>query len=246
MFTTRSPFRKEPAINPAAIIVSHGQPSAPDPAEADLARFANAVARGLPGWHVGSATLAKPGALEAALAVAGPDVRIYPFFMTGGWFTGEVILERLEGHRAVVMPPFGLDPGLPGLAAALLGEALEARGWRAGDTRVFLAAHGSGRSGNAARDTQRFAADLARLMPLAELRVGFIEEPPYLADQAFDLGARAICLPFFAAKGGHVLDDIPEALDLAEFNGVLLDPIGCVPGAAALVASTLVRAAVMA
>lgn len=225
--------------------MSHGQPSDPDPAEADLVRFAAEVARNLPGWHLGSATLAKPGALEAALETAGPEAVIHPHFMTGGWFTGEALIARLGARQVRVLPPFGLAPGLPGLAAALLGAEITARGWRTGDTRVFLAAHGSGRSDKAARDTQRFAAGLARLMPLAELRVGFVEEPPYLADQAFDLGARSICLPFFAAKGGHVLDDIPEALDLAEFNGVLLDPIGCAPGAAALVATTLTQAEVI-
>ena len=55
----------------SAIIVSHGQPSDPDPAEAELARFAGRVAEALPGWHVGSATLAKPGALDTALSAAG-------------------------------------------------------------------------------------------------------------------------------------------------------------------------------
>ena len=144
----------------------------------------------------------------------------------------------------MVLPPFGLDPGLPGLAAALLADEMTAQGWHAPEVRVFLAAHGSGRSTQTARDTQAFAAALAELLPVAELRVGFVEEPPYLADQAFDLGARAICLPFFAAKGGHVQDDIPEALDLAEFQGVLLEPIGCAPGAAALVARSLARAQV--
>ncbi|WP_421999811.1 sirohydrochlorin chelatase [Roseovarius mucosus] len=233
-------------MNTAAIIVSHGQPSDPDPAEAALANFAAKVAQALPGWHVGSATLAKPGALEAALLEAGPGAHVYPYFMTGGWFTGDALMQRLEGSRAVVLPPFGLDPGLPGLAAALLTDTMAARGWQAPEVRVFLAAHGSGRSKQTARDTQGFAEALAAVLPLAELRVGFVEEPPYLADQAFDLGATAICLPFFAAKGGHVLDDVPEALDLAAFQGVLLDPIGCAPGAAALVARSLARAMVAA
>lgn len=241
MSITRSHSRKEPAIKPAAIIVSHGQPSDPDPAEAALAEFAAEVARALPGWQVGSATLAKPGALEAALADAGPGAHVYPYFMTGGWFTGEALIERLAGARAVVLPPFGLDPGLPGMAAALLSEVMTVRGWQAPEVRVFLAAHGSGRSAQSAIDSQGFAAALAAVLPVAELRVGFVEEPPYLTDQAFDLGAQAICLPFFAAKGGHVLDDIPEALDLAGFQGVLLDPIGCAPGAAALVARGLKR-----
>ncbi|MBQ0748608.1 MAG: cobalamin biosynthesis protein CbiX [Roseovarius sp.] len=241
MSATRSRSGKKPILNPAALIVSHGQPSDPDPAEAVLAGFAAEVARALPGWQVGSATLAKPGALEAALADAGPGAHVYPYFMTGGWFTGEALIERLAGAQAVVLPPFGHDPGLPGMAAALLSEVMAAQGWQAPEVRVFLAAHGSGRSAQAAIDSQGFAAALAAALPVAEVRVGFVEEPPYLADQARDLGARAICLPFFAAKGGHVTEDIPKALELAGFQGVLLDPIGCAPGAAALVARGLKR-----
>ena len=222
-----------------AIIVSHGQPSDPDPAEALLAGFAGQVAHHLPGWHVRSATLAKPGALEAARAAAGPRPLIYPMFMTAGWFTEDALLERLDDPRARVLTPLGLDPGLPGMAADLLRDVIKREGWTTQDTRLFIAAHGSGRSRNSARDTQAFAKALAGLMPLAEIRVGFVEEAPFLADMALGLGPRAVCLPFFAARGGHVTGDIPEALDLADFQGVRLDPIGCAPGVPALVARAL-------
>lgn len=227
---------------PSAIIVSHGQPSAPDPAEAVLSDFAAQVARALPGWHVGAATLAKPGALDAALADAGPGALIYPMFMTEGWFTREALRQRLETHEARVLPPFGRDPSLPAMAADLIAGALRDRGWLAGETRVFIAAHGSGRSPNSARNTRAFRDALAGITEFAEIRVGFVEEPPYLADEAFDLGAKAICLPFFAAKGGHVTDDIPEALELAQFEGVLLDPLGCAPAAPGVVAAALRKA----
>lgn len=229
-----------------AIIVSHGQPSEPDPAETALATLAARVAGRLPGWHVGSATLAKPGALQAALEQAGPHPLIYPMFMTAGWFTGEELLDRLNDRKAKVLPPLGLDAGLPEMAAELLSEVLAYEGWTTANTRLFIAAHGSGRSRNSARDTQAFATALAALMPLAEIRVGFVEEPPYLADMAFDLGPKSICLPFFAAKGGHVTDDIPEALDLAGFQGVRLEPIGCSQAVPALIARALEAARVAA
>ena len=51
-----------------ALIVSHGQPSDPDPAEAALAALAAKVAALLPDWRVDSATLAKPDALAKAVA----------------------------------------------------------------------------------------------------------------------------------------------------------------------------------
>ncbi len=246
MSSTRSPSPKAPATRPAALIVSHGQPSDPAPAEAALAQLAARVTQLLPGWHLGSATLATPGALARALETVGPAPLIYPLFMTQGWFTAQALKERLQNAGARPLLPFGCDPGLPDMAAALLRDVLAERGWQAGQTRLFLAAHGSGRSPNAARDTHRFAAALAGRIGLAEIRVGFVEEAPYLAETAADIGAQAICLPFFAARGGHVTDDLPAALEEARFKGVCLDPIGCAPGAPALMARTLQSARVAA
>lgn len=204
------------------------------------------MATALPGWNIGSATLAAPGTLEKALEAAGPHPLIYPMFMTTGWFTGDELRKRLNDRQARVVQPLGTDPGLPGLAAGLVQDVLRQKGWAAQETRLFVAAHGSGRSGNSARDTQAFAKALEHLIPLEEIRVGFVEEPPFLADMAFHLGAKSICLPFFAANGGHVIDDIPEALDLAQFQGVRLGPIGCAPGIATLVAQALNTAQVSA
>lgn len=229
---------------PAAIIVSHGQPSDPDPAQRDLERFTSRVAALLPDWHVGSATLAKEGALDCALDAAGGRPLIYPLFMTEGWFTGDNLRKRLHSAPdARILRPLGVSPALPDLAANLLREVLAARGWDAGDTQLFIAGHGSGRSPNSARDTHAFAEALALRIAFAEQRVGFVEEPPYLADQAAGLGAQAICLPFFAARLGHVIDDIPEALDASGFAGVRLDPIGCAPLVPQLVAGALTREA---
>ncbi len=239
MSGTRSPFQKAPATKGHAVIVSHGQPSDPGPAEAVLANFARQVAAVLPGWQVESATLAAPGALDRALKAVGPAPLIYPLFMTQGWFTGDALLERLDDQHARVLAPFGTDPGLPEMAARSLQATLRDTGWQAEETRLFIAAHGSGRSRNSARDTQRFARALAQLIHFNDLRVGFVEEAPFLADMAFDLGEKSICLPFFAAKGGHVIDDIPEALALAAFEGLVLEPIGCWEAAPALVARAL-------
>lgn len=225
---------------PAAIIVSHGQPSDPEPAQADLERVAARVAAALPGWQVGAATLAKDGALDSALKDAGPQPVIYPLFMTEGWFTGDNLRNRLRAApEARVLRPLGVSPELPDLAADLLRGVLADQGWDAGDTQLFIAGHGSGRSPNSARDTRAFADALARRIAFAEQRTGFVEEPPYLADQAAELGAWAICLPFFAARLGHVIDDVPAALDAVAFEGVRLDPIGCAPQVPQLVARAI-------
>lgn len=223
----------------SAIIVSHGQPSEPNPAEITLAELATRVARQLPDWTIASATLAKPGALELAVEKAGPDALIYPFFMTDGWFTRTMVPKRLGRADARILPPLGTDPALPDVATEYLGEELAQRDWLANETHLIIASHGSGKSRNSARDTECFAEALAARITFANIRTGYIEEPPFLKDAAQIGTKQAICLPFFAAQGGHVIDDIPEALNQVGFGGSRLHPIGTHPRIPAMIAAAL-------
>ncbi len=221
-----------------ALIVAHGQPSDPGPAGKDLARLADQVRALVPGWRIASATLAEPGALAAALSGLERPV-VLPFFMSDGWFTRSELPRRLAEAGAAdltIRLAFGLAPAIAPLAARLARFAAEARGWAPADTRLVLAAHGSGRSRASALAT----ADLARLITdFASVTMGFIEEAPFLADAARGAGTRAICLPLFVARWGHVVTDVPEALQQAGFTGALLDPIGCAPDVPAILASLL-------
>ncbi len=227
----------------AAIIVSHGQPGAPAPPEAALARLAAQVSAVLPeGWQVSSATLATPGALETALEAAPANPLVYPMFMSEGWFARTQLPGRIGAAPARITRPFGTDPNLPSMAAALLQEVLDAEGWQAGQTTLFLAGHGSGRSARTAQDTRAFAAALAALLPFQKTRIGFVEQAPFLQEAAAGLGPKSICLPFFAAQLGHVLDDLPEALESAKFKGIALEPVGCAPQVPALIAEALLKA----
>ncbi|MDK3073324.1 CbiX/SirB N-terminal domain-containing protein [Sedimentitalea sp. JM2-8] len=238
MSGTRSPSLKAQATR-SAIIVSHGQPSDPDPAERALADLTARVAALMPGWRLASATLAKHGALDAAVAEVGRDALIYPLFMTDGWFTQTTLPKRLGAAQAHILAPLGTDPSLPDLAVHWLAEELRTRRWQARETTLIVASHGSGKSRNSARDTRRFTDALTAAMPFADVRTGYIEESPFLGDIVFDLPEQSICLPFFAAEGGHVTDDIPEALDLADFRGLRLAPVGTHPAIPALVAQAL-------
>ncbi len=74
-----------------------------------------------------------------------------------------------------------------------------------------------------------------------EVRTGFIDEAPYLAEAA-RVAAPALCLPFFAGRAGHVEGDLPEALAEAEFPGRMLDPIGTDPEVPRIIAEALARA----
>lgn len=207
-----------------ALIVAHGQPSDPAPAEAELALLAVAVADHLPGWHITSASLADHGAL--ARAVTGTQGLVYPMFMAGGWFTKTHLPLRLAAVGAAnwrCLSPFGLDPEVQALAVKI---AIEATKTQPEDrAEVLLAAHGSFRSA-APSDVAFAMVRQLQAAGIAQVEAGFIDQFPKIADVARGFGPNAVCLPFFAANGGHVIDDLPRALNEAGFSGRLLPPVG--------------------
>jgi sirohydrochlorin ferrochelatase len=207
-----------------------------------LQALAAATAPHLPeGWRIRGATLAAEGALEQALdGLTNP--LIYPFFMAEGFFTGTLLPRRLSAAGATTarqIAPFGVDPDLPALMARV---ALAAADGTAAQTNLLIAAHGSKVSRTSADSTHAMVAALGPLTGFNRIIAGFVEEAPFLADQARDLG-HGICLPFFALEAGHVIGDIPDALEEAGFQGPILPPIGQHPDVPALIAAALIRAA---
>ena len=227
----------------SALIVAHGSPADPQPQEAALQALADSVTQLLPGWTVRGATLAAPGSLETALSELDQPL-IYPFFMAEGWFTRTTLPKRLAAAgqaHLIQLPAFGHDPTLPRLMVqAAQGSALAA-GWTPAETTVILAAHGSQVSRASATITESIAQTLRQSSGFQQIVTGYVEEAPFLHDAARIAGP-ALCLPCFATSAGHVLDDIPEALEQAGFTGPLLPPIGADPSVPALIAASLRKA----
>lgn len=235
---------------PAALIISHGQPSDPQPAEAEIASLAAAVQALMPDWHVASATLAMPGALAERVAAAGVAAAsggyAYPLFMADGWFTRDHLPKRLaeaggDGWR--VLDPFGIDDAVQALTVALAVEAAAERGLDPAATAVLLAAHGSFRSPAPSRVAYEVAERIAREAGFARVEAAFIDQTPRIAEAAAGFAPGSLVLPFFAAKGGHVIDDLPEALAEAGFEGPLLEPVGLDSRVPGLIAAALRAAA---
>lgn len=204
-----------------AIIIAHGQPSAPAPQQAAIEALARAV-QALSGRRVLGATLAMPGALDDAVAAA-PDAMAYPMFMAAGWFTGTELPRRLAaagGDGIDILPPFGLDPTLAELCMLKVAQAAIACGRDPHQITLLLIAHGSQRARGSARGAEAMA-ELLR-MRLGRVVTAFIEEAPFLTDAARDLGPQAFALPFFATEAEHVTDDIPRGLARAGFGGPCL------------------------
>ncbi|WP_104008462.1 sirohydrochlorin chelatase [Jhaorihella thermophila] len=236
MSGTRSPSPKAQVTE--ALIVAHGQPSAPEKPEAALAGLAARVAEHLPGWRVRSATMASGDRLEREAAAMAGGGLVYPFFMAAGWFASRVLPRRIGRTDLCVAVPFGLDPGLPGLTATILSEIGSGR-----IGHVLLAAHGSARGTAAGKAAADFAGRLGGELPDIPLSTGFVEQAPGITEAAAGLGEDAVCLPFFAMPGAHCREDVPEALTRAGFRGRLLPVLGADRRVPALVADALKRAA---
>jgi sirohydrochlorin ferrochelatase len=241
MSGTRSRSRKEQAID--AIIVSHGQPSHAQAGEVHLRALAQRVREFLPDWQIRSATLAAPGRLEHALDAAGPQPIVLPVFMAEGWFTKTALAGRLKNTGARQLPALGVHPDLPALTARLLQTAANHAGWEAHGYEVLLAAHGSATGSAAGRCSLDFAQAMASWLPSVRIDVGFLEQAPHLEEVARGRGLRTLALPFFAGTGGHVRDDVPQALDRAEFQGLRMEPLGNAHFIPELIAHALEHAA---
>ena len=224
----------------AALIVAHGQPSDPAPAEAEIAALAAKVQALMPDWHVASATLAAPGALADRITELGPEGVVYPLFMSGGWFTRTHLPARLAeagGQAWRILPPFGEDAAVQALTVTLAQEAAALR--PAGGVELLLAAHGSFRSTAPSEVAHAMARRIQTETGFARVMAGFIDQSPRIAEVATGFAPGSIVLPFFAARGGHVIDDLPQALDEAAFEGMLLQPVGLDCRVPALIAAAL-------
>ena len=233
----------ERATNPQAIIVAHGSPSFPKAQERVIAALAARVETLLPDLRVRGATLAAPGALNTRMdEIDHPKPLIYPFFIAPGWFTDVCLPERLESRVVRQLPPLGVDSALPELIAVEVEKKLADQGLVAQDTALLIAAHGSPGHPESGDAVRQFSDTLSERLRPRSLHIGFIEEPPLLADAA-RIQTPAICVPFFAIKAGHVVHDVPEALAQAKYNGLTLPPLIDYPHIDRFVANALRRAA---
>lgn len=226
----------------AAVIVAHGFPSDPEPQDRRLKTLAAAVAALCEGWTVRGATLAMPGSLEAALAGLRAPL-VYPFFMAGGYFTGRILPEKLArlAPDARLLQPFGSEVAVAELAIRCALEGADAAELPQKHTTLLIAAHGSKISAASKNTAIALARMVSEKTAFRGVKIGLIEEEPFLATAARGLGP-ALCLPFFALRAGHVEDDVPHALAKAGFEGPVLPALGEHGEVPRLIADAMARA----
>lgn len=237
MSGTKSPFPKAQATD--ALIVAHGQPSNPEPAERALAQLTARVQACMPEIRISSATMANGAYLEDTLTSLSKTGVIYPLFMANGWFVKTALRKRLGDKNSNVLSPLGLDPELPNLAVGLIRDVLEDHGLQAEQTQLLIAAHGSAHGQAAADSAHAFAKALAVRLPMAKIGTGFVEQVPFLPEVSQSINAPCLCLPFFAMDGDHMKDDVRQGLVDASFAGQILPALGLSDGIPELIATAL-------
>ncbi|MEX0807885.1 MAG: CbiX/SirB N-terminal domain-containing protein [Dongiaceae bacterium] len=226
----------------ALVLCSHGIAGGPG-AAADHAQrlraagFAEVAAACLDG---------SPALAETVDATEAARIVLVPFLMAAGRAFQVVLPERLAMARrrddVRVAAPVGTHADIAVLAAALAGEALARRGWRADDALLLLVAHGTTRdpkSGEAARDHARA---IAAAGCFAAVEAGFLDEPPAIADLlAGRRTAHAVGIGLFADAGPHGAGDAaaPFAADPA---AVYAGPLGPDPRLTAIVKAQAIEA----
>lgn len=147
------------------------------------------------------------------------EVIIVPLFMSGGYFTQEIIPRELRLEGAVTRrggavlrytPPVGGHRAL----ADLISERAQEAGAGRGTTLVVLG-HGTPRNANSEVNIRQQAERVARKGAYAHVLTLFLDQAPRMT-QVWDLAPtdHIVVTPLFMSDGWHVDDTIPGELGL--------------------------------
>jgi sirohydrochlorin ferrochelatase len=139
---------------------------------------------------------------------------VVPFFMEDGYFTRVAIPKALGRSEGIILcPPIGLHEEIAGLIASRGRDGCVTAGFTPADTAIVVVGHGSARSPGRALALHRHSTTVAGSRQFASVQVACLEEAPFLDDVLRGLRGLPVGLVgFFAGEGGHVREDVPEAI----------------------------------
>jgi len=182
-------------------------------------------------------------ALENALADAQASgagrIAVYPFFMADGFFVRTRLAERVSAAnlkvRWEILPPLGIDPGLPSIILDRALAVAACAGFAPAATTLIIAGHGS-KLGPASADATRAAAEaIADAAVFAAVTTAFLEEPPSIEEALRAARSPVVVSGFFSGEGMHAADDVPNALANSKVRAIYAGPIGPDPAVSALI-----------
>lgn len=231
----------------AVVLVAHGDRGGDGTANAALFALRDALGSDGAFASVVAGVLKGEPSLEAALTEAvasgGREVFVYPVFMADGYFTSTVLPQRLAAEAPSVpvriLPPLGLDPGLPPLMHACALAAAARAGFDPNASDVLVVGHGSQMARASAEATERAAGALRSLGVFASVSVALLEEPPFVGDVLAATDRPVIVLGFFSGDGLHAGEDVPALMAEVGTPAIYAGSTGILPGIPDLVRQAL-------
>lgn len=169
-------------------------------------------------------------ALAAAQATGAGRIAIYPFFMADGFFVRTRLAERVTAanltERWEILPPLGIDPGLPSIILNHAVAAANAAGFAPATSVLLIAGHGSQLGPASANATRSAAQAIADADVFSAVTTAFLEEPPSIEDALRAARVPVVVSGFFSGEGMHAADDVPSAIANSKARAIYAGPIG--------------------
>ena len=192
-----------------------------------------------------------PDLTAAASKLSASNLRVYPLFMSDGYYVKRAIPERLglnqpgpemRNSDTVIMPPLGVSERMPDVLSALALQTARQAKVSPQDCGVLLVAHGSTKDDCSRRATENLAGRIGRMGVFGRLHTAYLEEPPFLNDQLQNLPGPLIVLGLFIGTGMHGGDDLAVARNTLERTDVLFSsPLAHAPLLRGVIIDDLVK-----
>lgn len=239
---------KDEAASVALLIAAHGERRS-DATNDGVKRIAQAVSARRLVAEVGVGFInGTPGIGEAFAALTAPRVMVYPLFASSGYFTRDRLVQLLdeanaEGRDVEVLPPLGLDPGLPDLVLDRATTVARASGFVPEASTVILLAHGSRRNTASREATEQVARAIEGRAGFRGVGIALLEERPFMDEAMALVQGPAVVVGMFSGEGMHGARDAPRLIaELNRNDVVYAGVIGNFAGIADIVAGSVAAA----
>lgn len=215
-----------PGATTALLIAAHGErrPGAGNESVMKIARAIGArqiVSEVAVGFINGVPTIG-----EALRGIEARTIIVYPLFASNGYFTRDRLVQLIDEASGAtreidMLPPFGLDPGLPELVIDHIDRVASENGLVTRSLTAVLLAHGSRRNPASREATEGIAREVAKRGICRDVAIAFLEEQPFLDEAAGSIDGPAIVLGMFSGDGVHGARDAPHLVAKLGRNDVI-------------------------
>lgn len=231
----------------AVLLAAHGE-RRPGAGNENVRRIEHALARKPFAAEVKAGFISgQPTVSEVLDLIAAPNVFVYPLFAANGYFTRDRLAQLVEQadrpHRAVkILPPLGLDPGLPALLfARAVGQARSYGFGRA--AALLLLGHGSRRFPQSSEAASDLASAVRSHGWFSAVEFALLEQRPFLSETMARLRQPVIVVGLFSGDGLHGAIDAPRVVaELGRDDVAYIGAMGAFPGIEDLVEAAVARA----